>query len=126
MNIERNWIDARIFGAIIAHRINDVVRSLSAEVAALDPRFHLALRLGAGTPLAPQIRAASDGEVEVDDIEAQLGFVKDDLSDAPLLMAIKPRLTTDPARLVLRGTRALRLRLSSGREQPALKLAIVE
>ena len=83
--------EGRLNGELVAHRINDVVRSLSAELAALDPRFHLVLRLGAATPLAAKIRAASDGEVEVDDIEAQLDFVRDDLSDAPLLMAIRPR-----------------------------------
>jgi hypothetical protein len=98
-----NEADGRLSGDLVAQRINEVIRTLSADVASLDPKFHLALRLGSGTPLAGRIREASDNEIETDDLEAQVEFVRNDLANAPLLMALKPWTASDEPRLVLRG-----------------------
>jgi hypothetical protein len=39
----------------------------------------------------------------MDDIDAQLAFVRDDLAESPMLIALRPWVATDPPRLVLRG-----------------------
>ena len=105
--IVHNDAGGRLSGDVVAQRISEVLRSLEAEIAALDPKFHLALRLGPGTPLAGRIRQASNEEIEMDDVDAQLQFVRNDLvADAPLLMALK-RGASDTPRLVLRGKHLL-------------------
>ena len=108
--IIHNELDGRLGGDLVMQRINDVLRGLNAEIAALDPKFHLAFRLGTGTPLAGRIREISDNEIETDDISGQLDFIKNDLADAPLLMALKSWSASDEPRLVIRG-RNLRYQL---------------
>jgi hypothetical protein len=89
-------------GETIAARIDNVLRGLAAEVANRQAKLHLALRLGTNSPLAERIRQASQYEIEADDSEGQLQFVVNDLREAPLLLAVKQKNSTD-WRLVLRG-----------------------
>lgn len=89
-------------GETIVARIDNIRRGLAAEVASRQAKLHLALRLGASSPLAERIRAASQYEIETDDIEGQLQFVINDLLETPLLLAVKQRDSSD-WRLVLRG-----------------------
>jgi hypothetical protein len=102
--------EGRLDGDLVGQRINEVIRSLDAEVAKVDAKFNLVLRVGSGAPLATRIREASGNEIEADDIDAQLKFVADDLAEEPLLMALKPSPQSDQPRLVLRG-RHLRYQL---------------
>jgi hypothetical protein len=98
---------AELGGTEIIARIADVLRVLSAKVAGLETKFHLVMRLGAGSVLATAIRQASQGEIEADDATAQLEFVRGDLAEAPLAMLLKPRLAGEESRLVLRGHQLL-------------------
>lgn len=93
-------------GETIAAKIDNILRGLAAEVASRQARLYLALRLGIGSPLAERIRQESDLQIEANDIEAQLQFVRDDLSEAPALVAIKYRESTDIS-LAIRGRNLL-------------------
>lgn len=90
-------------GEIVVARIEQITRTLAAELKNHSPKLHVALRLGSGTPLGDHIRTASDKEVESDDAEAQLDYVISDLNDAPMLMAVKPVDGGEGIRLILRG-----------------------
>lgn len=96
----------RLDGEIIERRISEILRTLEAEIATLDAKHYLAFRLGRNSKLSQQIREASDNEVEVDSTEEQLDYIKDDLSDSPLLIAIKLH-QNESFRLVLQGKNLL-------------------
>jgi len=93
----------RLDGEVITGAIDDIISGLSAEVAGRDAKHHLVVRLGQGTRLSDEIRRLSDGAIEADDLESQLAFVRDDLSEAPLLMAVRLGPGLPGFRLVLRG-----------------------
>jgi hypothetical protein len=90
-------------GAWIASQIDGVIRSLGAELAGINPKSHIALRLGPQAPLSARIRAASGEQIEMDDLAGQIEFVRNDLAESPLLLALKPWSASAPPRLVLRG-----------------------
>lgn len=90
----------RLDGEIVRLRIQDINRELGASAAGREAKFHLAFRFAGA--FAQRIREASGNDVEVDDVEAMLGFVRADLGDAPLLLAIKNE--PQPFRLTLAGT----------------------
>lgn len=92
-----------IDGEAIAGRIDEILRVLSAEVAKRDPKLYVAMRLGQGSLLAERIREASGGEIETADNAAQIAFVRDDLYESPMLLALKMRDGSEGTRLVLRG-----------------------
>jgi hypothetical protein len=89
-------------GEAISAKISDVLRSLAADIAGKQAKLHLAVRLGNASTLSERIREASGNEIEIDDVDAQLAFVMEDLTESPLLMAIKVQNSED-IRLVLRG-----------------------
>jgi hypothetical protein len=93
---------ARLDGEVIAERIDQVLNLLAAEIAGKESQLHLVLRVGDGI-LAERIRARSGNEIETDDVDAQLDFVRDDLCSSPMLLALKPQDGSDGFRLVLRG-----------------------
>lgn len=93
----------RLDGEVIARAIDDVIGGLGAEVAGRDAKHHLVVRLGQGTRLSDEIRRLTDGAIEADDLNSQLSFVRDDLSEAPLLMAVRAGPGLPGFRLVLRG-----------------------
>jgi hypothetical protein len=92
----------RLDGEVVAGRIDEVLNLLAAEIAGQAPQLHLVLRVGEGV-LAERIRDRSGNEIETDDVDAQLNFVRDDLSSSPMLLALKPPDGSDGFRLVLRG-----------------------
>ena len=63
----RNLIQAerldRLDGEIVEQRIINLLRTLEAEIAALDTKLHLVVRLGTISDLSQQIREASGNEV---------------------------------------------------------------
>jgi hypothetical protein len=101
-------------GEIVVVRISEIVRALALGSASKIPRLHVAFRLGRDSPLADRIYDASDKHIEHDETELQLGFIKADLSDAPMLVAIQPSDAIDGVRLTLRG-RTLTYRLQEFR-----------
>ncbi|MGN7734732.1 AAA domain-containing protein [Ensifer sp. 22564] len=90
----------RLDGEIVRLRIQEILRDLGASAAGREAKFHLVFRFAGA--FAQRIREASGNDVEVDDVEAMLGFVRADLGDAPLLLAIKNE--AQPFRLTLAGT----------------------
>lgn len=93
-------------GETVAAKIDNILRGLAAEVASRQAKLYLAVRLGISSPLTQRIRQESDLEVEANDIEAQLQFVRDDLSEAPAVVAIKYN-ESDDVHLAVRGRNLL-------------------
>jgi hypothetical protein len=104
---------ASLNGETIASRIDEIQRELAATIANRQAKLILSLRLGSGSKLSERIRNASDFEIEADDIGAQIAFVTDDIGEAPLLIGVRPRDSSD-LRLVLQG-RSLLYRLQEFR-----------
>jgi hypothetical protein len=92
----------RIDGEVVASRIDEVLNILAAEIAGQEPQLHIVVRLGEGT-LAERVRDRSGNDIEMDDVEAQLNFIRDDLSQSPMLLALRPPDGSDGFRLVVRG-----------------------
>ena len=90
----------RLDGEIVRLRIQEILRELGASVAGREAKFHLVFRFAGA--FAQRIREASGNDIEVNDTEAMVEFVRADLGDAPLLLAIKNE--GQPFRLTLAGT----------------------
>lgn len=90
----------RLDGEIVRLRVQEILRELGATAAGREARFHLVFRFAGA--FAQRIREASDNDIEVDNTEAMVEFVRADLGDAPLLLAIKNE--GQPFRLTLAGT----------------------
>ncbi|WP_233828877.1 DEAD/DEAH box helicase [Paraburkholderia sp. ZP32-5] len=93
-------------GETVAAKIDNILHGLAAEVASRQAKLYLVVRLGISSPLTERIRQESDLEVEASDIEAQLQFVRDDLSEAPTLIAIRHPESND-VQLAVRGRNLL-------------------
>lgn len=91
----------------ISSRIDGALVVLKSEIASRQAKLHMAIRLGPGSALSQRIREVSDFEIEIDDTEAQLDFVKNDLSGEPLLLCIRQSDTHSEFRMVLRGRHLL-------------------
>ncbi len=94
-------------GDAIATRIDGVLGTLKAEAANRRAKLHLALRIGPGSRLGERIRHASRLDIEMDDLRAQLQFVRDDLASEPLLLCVRLQDSSEEFRLVLRGKHLL-------------------
>ena len=89
-------------GEVVERRIHDVLRTLEAQIANLDTKLHLVVRLGSNSALSQQIREASDNEIGIDSAQDQMDFIRDDLGGSPLLIGIKNDSHRD-LRLALQG-----------------------
>ena len=92
----------RLDGEVVARRITDILVVLDAEVAGRDPKLHLVVRLGTGSPLSEQVRECIDGDIDIGSTGEQLKAIEDDLSEGALLLAIRQSNGTD-FRLALQG-----------------------
>ncbi len=92
----------RLDGEVVVRWIDEILSDLASEAAGKEVQHHLVARLGPNVRLAEEIQNASGGQIETDDLDAQLEFIRNDLSDAPILMAIKDSAAID-FRLALRG-----------------------
>lgn len=90
----------------IGQRIDGILRTLAAETAKRKAKYHTTFRLGINSSLSEKIRNSSNNEIEIDDTDSQLNFIKNDLDDAPLLIAVKPKGAID-TRILLRGKNIL-------------------
>lgn len=95
----------RLDGEVVAGRVGSIMASLQAEIAGKDPRLYIVARLGTGSSLSERIRESFDGDIEISAIDEQLNAIADDVSDSPLLLAI--RTTGDSYRLALQGKKLL-------------------
>lgn len=94
-------------GDAIATRIDGVLVTLRAEAANRKAKLHLAVRIGANSRLSERIRHVSGLDIEIDDLQAQLQFIKDDLAIEPLLLCVRLQDASNEFRLVLRGKNLL-------------------
>lgn len=78
----------RLDGAYVCGRIDEILDSVTAVAAGRDAHLCLAVRLGRDSRLAEAIRRASGNVIEMNDEQAQLRFVKEDLSGKPHIAAI--------------------------------------
>lgn len=72
----------------LRRRIDDIVATVSSEVADKEAKFCLALRLGPGSSIGEAIRSKSP-EIEMDDVVEQLRFVGNDLGEEAYFAAIQ-------------------------------------
>ncbi|WIG54570.1 MAG: hypothetical protein OJF61_000356 [Rhodanobacteraceae bacterium] len=87
-------------------RIDLILASLGARAAGKGGKYHLALLLGPQSALSRAIRKASGGEwIELDDLDTQIAFVRDDLSQSARAFSLK--LAGQPGRfkMVLQGSK---------------------
>ncbi|BBN90132.1 AAA domain-containing protein [Azospira sp. I09] len=94
-------------GDAVVTRIDGVLGALRAEAANRRAKLHLAIRIGPTSRLGERIRNASGLDIEMDDLQAQLQFVKDDLASEPLLLCVRQPDASNEFRLVLRGKHLL-------------------
>lgn len=92
----------RLDGQLVGERISAIATALSIRAQRKEPGFHLVVAMGRANSLTNAIREASGREVEVDDTEAQLEFIKNDLY-SPLAMAVRTAGRSDTFSLQLRG-----------------------
>jgi hypothetical protein len=71
--------------------MQDLVAAVGAEVSGREAKFAVAFRLGRGSNVADGIRKASDYEIEISDMRAQLEFVSADLLSEPFFARIAGR-----------------------------------
>jgi len=101
-DLQRVDFDDHIDGTEVGRRIDEIVGALIAEGANKEVKLHLVFRLASGAPLVDRIRAI-EPDLEADDLVGLFEWVRGDLGDRPLLMAIRPANEGDEPRLVLRG-----------------------
>ncbi|HYE28327.1 MAG TPA: AAA domain-containing protein [Allosphingosinicella sp.] len=101
-DLHRIEFDDHIDGPEVGRRIDEIVGALVAEGANKEVKLHLVFRLAAGMPLVDRIRSF-EPELEADDLIGLFDWVRADIGDRPLLMAIRPASDGDEPRLVLRG-----------------------
>ncbi len=75
----------RLDGALICRQFEEVIAGIEAQVAGKELKLAISIRLGRGSAVSTAIRRASDNEIEIDDTNAQLRFIADDLSEEPVL-----------------------------------------
>ena len=77
-----------IDGELIDDRISTIVSSLKRKVTGDGPKLYLTCSLGSGRRLSEKIRTVSEGAIEVSDMDRQLEFIREDLSNNPKLIAV--------------------------------------
>jgi len=93
----------RIDGDVIGVGIGEITRRLEAGIALQDAQYRLVVRLGPQSKLTQDIRQASHVDMDADDIDAQLRFIRDDLAAQALLIAVTVPGQPGAIRFTLRG-----------------------
>lgn len=89
-------------GSFVMNRIDTVLCSVDALAQGKEPRFNLVLTLGQNSDLGRKVRAASDDEIEIDDVKSQKEFVEADLF-SPVLISERKANRPGEFQLILRG-----------------------
>ncbi|MBB3065773.1 AAA domain-containing protein [Limibacillus halophilus] len=96
----------RLDGEVVERRIQEVLRVLEADIAHQDVKFHLVVSLGTNSRLSQNIREASEDVIEITSDREQIEFIEDDLSEVPILFAIRIGDGSN-FRLAIRGTKLI-------------------
>ncbi|QKD19409.1 AAA domain-containing protein [Mesorhizobium sp. NZP2077] len=76
----------RTDGNFVDREIEKIVITLAGHEAADNAQFQLVLGVGPNSDISEAIREASDLSIELTDLNGQLGFVSNDLTDSPRLI----------------------------------------
>ena len=104
----------RLDGEVISQRIDSIISLLGSVVAHREAKLYLTFALGVRSYLSQTIRTASERTIDVGDVDRQIQFLREDISEDPLLVAESSETTDGGHRYVLVG-RTLVYRLSSFR-----------
>jgi hypothetical protein len=104
----------RLDGEVVCQRIDAILSGLSVVVGRLDVRLYLTCDLGPDSRLSQAIRTGSNRVVDVGEVAQQLDFIRADLAEEPLLLAMSDENAVSGRRYVLVG-RSLTYRLSAFR-----------
>ena len=77
----------RLDGEVINQRIDTITALLHSIVAHREAKLYMTCALGVGTYLSQAIRTASNRTIDVSDVDRQVKFLQDDVSEDPLLVA---------------------------------------
>lgn len=94
---------SRLDARVIAERIGLILDGLRAQLTGSEPRLVLAVGVGSQTGLTTAIYNASRGQIEVEDEEDQLLFIRQDLGEEPRLVRLKGGERDRAPSYVLRG-----------------------
>lgn len=78
-----------IDGEYVLQNLESICNSLEVDAAIDDAQNYMILNLGEGSKLSSSIREASDLTIETSDLQDQLDFVSEDLTDSPRLILLK-------------------------------------
>ena len=104
----------RLDGELINQRIDTITSLLHSIVAHREAKLYMTCALGVSTYLSQAIRTASNRTIDVSDVDRQIEFLQDDISEDPLLVAESSDSPDSVQRYVLVG-RTLIYRLTSFR-----------
>jgi hypothetical protein len=79
----------RLDGEQICREISDVIETIQAQAAGGEVKLAAAFRLDPRSQLTKDIRLATANEIEANDIDGLVAFVKDDLAGEPYLTLVK-------------------------------------
>lgn len=119
----------RLDGDVVDQRIGSILSSLESIVAHREAKLYLNCGLGPGSRLSRAVVAASDGSIDIGDVDSQFDFINADLAEGPLLIALRDEDTQSGRRYLLAG-RALTYRLTGfrpgNRPEPTWDVAFCE
>lgn len=84
----------RLDGDYISRVIQQIVDNLSAEVDGTEAMSCLSVRTGSGSRISEAIRRASCNQVEIDDEELQMQFIREDIGEQAQLVSISTGYTS--------------------------------
>jgi serine/threonine protein kinase len=90
-------------GDFVIDSISEITRRLEAGVAQNDAQYRLVVRLGQQSRLTQEIRKTAGYSIDVDDTDAQIAFIRDDISERALIVGVKNRDQPNEFRVLLRG-----------------------
>jgi hypothetical protein len=93
----------RLDGEVVGQRIDSILSSLGSIVARRDSKLYLACGLGPGSRLSEAIRTGSGRAIDIGDVDQQLDFIRADLAEGPLLLAMFDEGAANGRRYVLVG-----------------------
>lgn len=100
----------RLDGELVAAKIDTILKSLEQIVGKHESKLLLTCQLGLNSQLSTAIRNASNREIDINDIDAQIAFIENDIAAEPLLV-ITDDPTNNNGKLYMLVGRALNLRI---------------
>lgn len=94
----------RLDGRAVISQIEKILLALDASIQSEELAFQIVFPFGTLGRISPIIREASEFQLEVDDEDAQLTFVENDLSEASVI-AVRETSSVEGFRIAVRGSR---------------------